>query len=247
MGGRMRQDQSPERQGMPAPFPTSFGGGGGGGGTAFTMHTVFSEPYGKRGEGGMGLTSNSCSSSASSSCRPSLLSDISRPYTLFDSNSWSPAFGNSEHSTPASQSPQSSQPSSPPPPSSMFGPIGTLDPTDRRATTSATADRWNGKRPEKPGAASGYGLDYLPSDATWPPPPRVLPSQALHATSRGGGGGAAPWMGVQHASEPPPSLADNLKSLWSNSVMQPGPLALEQLLMQQKQKQFNLGQSNPPH
>lgn len=39
-----------------------------------------------------------------------------------------------------------------------------------------------------------------------------------------------------------------LQSIWSSSMMQPGPSALEQLLMQQKQKQQRgHGNMNPPH
>uniref|UniRef100_A0A8C4QCV2 Uncharacterized protein n=1 Tax=Eptatretus burgeri TaxID=7764 RepID=A0A8C4QCV2_EPTBU len=41
------------------------------------------------------------------------------------------------------------------------------------------------------------------------------------------------------------NLADNLKALWGNSMMQPGPSALEQLLLQQKQKQQS--GPRPPH
>uniref|UniRef100_A0A7N8YC70 Nonsense-mediated mRNA decay factor n=1 Tax=Mastacembelus armatus TaxID=205130 RepID=A0A7N8YC70_9TELE len=43
-------------------------------------------------------------------------------------------------------------------------------------------------------------------------------------------------------------LLDSLKSIWSSSMMQPGPSALEQLLLQQKQKQQRgHGAMNPPH
>lgn len=39
-----------------------------------------------------------------------------------------------------------------------------------------------------------------------------------------------------------------LQSIWSSSMMQPGPSALEQLLLQQKQKQQRgHGTMNPPH
>lgn len=39
-----------------------------------------------------------------------------------------------------------------------------------------------------------------------------------------------------------------LQSIWSSSMMQPGPSALEQLLLQQKQKQQRgHGAMNPPH
>lgn len=38
------------------------------------------------------------------------------------------------------------------------------------------------------------------------------------------------------------------QSIWSSSMMQPGPSALEQLLLQQKQKQQRgHGAMNPPH
>lgn len=38
------------------------------------------------------------------------------------------------------------------------------------------------------------------------------------------------------------------QSIWSSSMMQPGPSALEQLLLQQKQKQQRgHGTMNPPH
>lgn len=40
----------------------------------------------------------------------------------------------------------------------------------------------------------------------------------------------------------------SLQSIWSSSMMQPGPSALEQLVLQQKQKQQRgHGAMNPPH
>ncbi|XP_075996097.1 nonsense-mediated mRNA decay factor SMG7 isoform X1 [Genypterus blacodes] len=162
-------------------------------------------------------------------------------YSLFEGTPWSPSLpASSDHSTPASQSPHSSNPSSLPssPPThnlgalpfSNFGPIGTLDSRDRRIV-----DRW---KAEKSGGVSGFGLDYLPasaaSDTSW------------HQTGPAG----SSWTNQETPMEESPStvLLDSLKSIWSSSMMQPGPSALEQLLLQQKQKQQRgHGTMNPPH
>ncbi|XP_041960003.1 protein SMG7 isoform X2 [Alosa sapidissima] len=161
-------------------------------------------------------------------------------YSLFEGTPWSPSLpASSDHSTPASQSPHSSNPSSLPssPPThshpslpfSNFGPIGTPDSRDRRVT-----DRW---KAEKTGV-SGFGLDYLPTS-----------SPSAPETSWHQGGPTSSWatqdMPMEDSST---NLLDSLKSIWSSSMMQPGPSALEQLLMQQKQKQQRgHGPMNPPH
>ncbi|XP_029930186.1 nonsense-mediated mRNA decay factor SMG7 isoform X2 [Myripristis murdjan] len=165
-------------------------------------------------------------------------------YSLFEGTPWSPSLpASSDHSTPASQSPHSSNPSSLPssPPThshgslpfSNFGPIGTPDSRDRRLL-----DRW---KADKSGNMSGFGLDYLPaavssaaSDSSW------------HQTGPTG----SSWTSQETPMEESSStvLLDSLKSIWSSSMMQPGPSALEQLLLQQKQKQQRgHGTMNPPH
>lgn len=153
-------------------------------------------------------------------------------YSLFETP-WSPSLpASSDHSTPASQSPHSSNPSSLPSsppthshntqPSHNFGPIGTLDSRDRRLV-----DRW---KTDKTGPGSGFGLDYLPSasasETSWPQ--------------------SSSWTNQDSPMEESTVLPDSLKSFWSSSMMPPGPSPLEQLLLQQKQKQQR-GPMNPPH
>ncbi|KAL2097853.1 hypothetical protein ACEWY4_007060 [Coilia grayii] len=163
-------------------------------------------------------------------------------YSLFEGNPWSPSLpASSDHSTPASQSPHSSNPSSLPssPPThshpslpfSNFGPIGTPDSRDRRAT-----DRW---KADKTGSVSGFGLDYLPAASS-----STAPETSWHQ-----GGPTSSWATQDIPMEDSSNnLLDSLKSIWSSSMMQPGPSALEQLLMQQKQKQQRgHGPMNPPH
>ncbi|XP_067893496.1 nonsense-mediated mRNA decay factor SMG7 isoform X1 [Heterodontus francisci] len=193
-------------------------------------NSIFSEVYGK----------NLAPSGKSENAPPQAFHEASC-YSLFDGNPWSPSLpASSDHSTPASQSPHSSNPSSLPssPPThnqnsfSGFGPIGTPDNSERRLT-----DRWNMKRTDKP-VMSGFGLDYLPaasssSDNTW------------HQGSTPSNTWAAPDTTLDDSST---LLMDSFKSIWSSSMMHPGPSALEQLLMQQKQKQQRgLGTLNPPH
>ncbi|XP_038650536.1 protein SMG7 isoform X4 [Scyliorhinus canicula] len=193
-------------------------------------NSIFSEVYGK----------NLAPSGKSENALPQAFHEASC-YSLFDGNPWSPSLpASSDHSTPASQSPHSSNPSSLPssPPThnqnsfSGFGPIGTPDNSERRLT-----DRWNMKRTDKP-VMSGFGLDYLPaasssSDNTW------------HQGGTPSNTWAAPDTTLDDSST---LLMDSFKSIWSSSMMHPGPSALEQLLMQQKQKQQRgLGTLNPPH
>uniref|UniRef100_A0A8C2F2F3 Nonsense-mediated mRNA decay factor n=1 Tax=Cyprinus carpio TaxID=7962 RepID=A0A8C2F2F3_CYPCA len=163
-------------------------------------------------------------------------------YSLFEGTPWSPSLpASSDHSTPASQSPHSSNPSSLPssPPThshgslpfSNFGPIGTPDSRDRRGT-----DRW---KADKTGV-SGFGLDYLPSASS---------SSVPDANSWHQGAPTSSWAAQDMPMEDSSTvLLDSFKSIWSSSMMQPGPSALEQLLMQQKQKQQRgHGNMNPPH
>uniref|UniRef100_A0A4W3KC67 Nonsense-mediated mRNA decay factor n=1 Tax=Callorhinchus milii TaxID=7868 RepID=A0A4W3KC67_CALMI len=193
-------------------------------------NSIFSEVYGK----------HLAPSGKSENMPPHAFHEASC-YSLFDGNPWSPSLpASSDHSTPASQSPHSSNPSSLPssPPThnqncfSGFGPIGTPDNSERRLT-----DRWNMKRTDKP-AMSGFGLDYLPaasssSDNSW------------HQGSTPSNTWAAPDTTLDDSST---LLLDSFKSIWSSSMMHPGPSALEQLLMQQKQKQQRgIGTLNPPH
>uniref|UniRef100_A0A8C1YHZ0 Nonsense-mediated mRNA decay factor n=1 Tax=Cyprinus carpio TaxID=7962 RepID=A0A8C1YHZ0_CYPCA len=163
-------------------------------------------------------------------------------YSLFEGTPWSPSLpASSDHSTPASQSPHSSNPSSLPssPPThshsslpiSNFGPIGTPDSRDRRGN-----DRW---KADKTGV-SGFGLDYLPSASSSSVPDTNSWHQGAPTSSW-----AAQDMPMEDSST---VLLDSFKSIWSSSMMQPGPSALEQLLMQQKQKQQRgHGNMNPPH
>ncbi|XP_059915183.1 nonsense-mediated mRNA decay factor SMG7 isoform X7 [Gadus macrocephalus] len=162
-------------------------------------------------------------------------------YSLFEGTPWSPSLpASSDQSTPASQSPHSSNPSSLPssPPThshaatpfSNFGPIGTPDSRDRRLL-----DRW---KTDKTGGVGGLGLDYLPSGPVAPDPSWHQPGPANSS-----------WAGQDTPMEDSSTvLLDSLKSIWSSSMRQPGPSALEQLLLQQKQKQQRAhGNMNPPH
>uniref|UniRef100_A0A8C7Z561 Nonsense-mediated mRNA decay factor n=1 Tax=Oryzias sinensis TaxID=183150 RepID=A0A8C7Z561_9TELE len=196
----------------------------------FNQKSIFSQFYGKN------LPPSSKPEAPMVQQEPSL-------YSLFEGTPWSPSLpASSDHSTPASQSPHSSNPSSLPssPPThshggvpfSNFGPIGTPDSRDRRG-----ADRW---KADKSGGVSGFGLDYLPTG-----PPSTLPDTTWHQ-----GGSTGSWTNQETPMEESSStvLLDSLKSIWSSSMMQPGPSALEQLLLQQKQKQQRgHGAMNPPH
>ncbi|KAJ3594796.1 hypothetical protein NHX12_004102 [Muraenolepis orangiensis] len=140
-------------------------------------------------------------------------------YSLFEGTPWSPSLpASSDQSTPASQSPHSSNPSSTP------------DSRDRRLL-----DRW---KTDKTGGVGGLGLDYLPSAS-------VAPDPSWHQAGPTSGS----WTGQDTPMEDTSTvLLDSLKSIWSGSMMQPGPSALEQLLLQQKQKQQRAhGNMNPPH
>lgn len=196
---------------------------------SYQNNSIFSEAYGKN------MTPSSKPDAPMMHQEPSL-------YSLFEGNPWSPSLpASSDHSTPASQSPHSSNPSSLPssPPThshgsmpfSNFGPIGTPDSRDRRAN-----DRW---KAEKTGV-SGFGLDYLPSAST---------SSVPETNSWHQGAPTSTWAAQDMPMEDSSTvLLDSFKSIWSSSMMQPGPSALEQLLMQQKQKQQRgHGNMNPPH
>uniref|UniRef100_A0AAY5EK43 Nonsense-mediated mRNA decay factor n=1 Tax=Electrophorus electricus TaxID=8005 RepID=A0AAY5EK43_ELEEL len=193
---------------------------------AYQNNSIFSEAYGKN---------------MAPAAKPDVPMMHQEPslYSLFEGTPWSPSLpATSDHSTPASQSPHSSNPSSLPssPPThshgtlpfSNFGPIGTPDSRERRA-----ADRW---KPEKTGNASnqmGTSLFIsLPATSSWNqgPAPNSWAVQDIP---------------MEDASS---VLLDSFKSIWSSSMMQPGPSALEQLLMQQKQKQQRGHRAmNPPH
>nr|XP_060499730.1 nonsense-mediated mRNA decay factor SMG7 isoform X12 [Panthera onca] len=210
----------------------------------YPNNSMFNEVYGKN------LTTSS-----KTELNPSLAPQETSLYSLFEGTPWSPSLpASSDHSTPASQSPHSSNPSSLPssPPThnhnsvpfSNFGPIGTPDNRDRR-----TADRWKTDKP----AMGGFGIDYLSatsaSESSW------------HQASTPSG----TWTGHGPSMEDSSAVlmeslkisrhltsADKLwavfQSIWSSSMMHPGPSALEQLLMQQKQKQQRgQGAMNPPH
>lgn len=197
----------------------------------YNQNSIFSQAYGKN------LPPSSKPDAPMMHQEPSL-------YSLFEGTPWSPSLpASSDHSTPASQSPHSSNPSSLPssPPThnhgampfSNFGPIGTPDSRDRRVV-----DRW---KAEKPGAVSGFGLDYLPAAAS-----SAASDSSWHQTGPTG----SSWTNQESPMEESSStvLLDSLKSIWSSSMMQPGPSALEQLLLQQKQKQQRgHGAMNPPH
>uniref|UniRef100_A0ABI7WDJ0 Nonsense-mediated mRNA decay factor n=1 Tax=Felis catus TaxID=9685 RepID=A0ABI7WDJ0_FELCA len=193
----------------------------------YPNNSMFNEVYGKN------LTTSS-----KTELNPSLGPQETSLYSLFEGTPWSPSLpASSDHSTPASQSPHSSNPSSLPssPPThnhnsvpfSNFGPIGTPDNRDRR-----TADRWKTDKP----AMGGFGIDYLSatsaSESSW------------HQASTPSG----TWTGHGPMEDSSAVLMESLKSIWSSSMMHPGPSALEQLLMQQKQKQQRgQGAMNPPH
>uniref|UniRef100_A0A8C6ZTI5 Nonsense-mediated mRNA decay factor n=1 Tax=Nothoprocta perdicaria TaxID=30464 RepID=A0A8C6ZTI5_NOTPE len=171
---------------------------------------------------------------------PSVAHQETSLYSLFEGTPWSPSLpASSDHSTPASQSPHSSNPSSLPssPPThnhnsvpfSNFGPIGTSDNRDRRI-----ADRWKTDKP----AMGGFGLDYLPATSS-------SSESSWHQSSTPSGTWPAQGPPLEDSSA---VLMESLKSIWSSSMMHPGPSALEQLLMQQKQKQQRgQGAMNPPH
>ncbi|XP_005375085.1 PREDICTED: protein SMG7 isoform X4 [Chinchilla lanigera] len=194
----------------------------------YPNNSMFNEVYGKN-----------MTASSKAELNPSMAPQETSLYSLFEGTPWSPSLpASSDHSTPASQSPHSSNPSSLPssPPThnhhsvpfSNFGPIGAPDNRDRR-----TADRWKTDKP----AMGGFGVDYLsatsPSESSW--------HQA--STPIGTWTGQGPSMEDSSA-----VLMESLKSIWSSSMMHPGPSALEQLLMQQKQKQQRgQGTMNPPH
>uniref|UniRef100_A0A8C5X7C7 Nonsense-mediated mRNA decay factor n=1 Tax=Malurus cyaneus samueli TaxID=2593467 RepID=A0A8C5X7C7_9PASS len=196
----------------------------------YPNNSMFNEVYGKN-----------MNTSTKTEVTPSVPHQETSLYSLFEGTPWSPSLpASSDHSTPASQSPHSSNPSSLPssPPThnhnsvpfSNFGPIGTPDSRDRRV-----ADRWKTDKP----AMGGFGLDYLPATSS-------SSESSWHQSSAP----SSTW-----AAQGPPAMEDSsavlmesLKSIWSSSMMHPGPSALEQLLMQQKQKQQRgQGAMNPPH
>ncbi|XP_046275505.1 nonsense-mediated mRNA decay factor SMG7 isoform X7 [Marmota monax] len=194
----------------------------------YPNNSMFNEVYGKN------LTTSS-----KAELNPSVAPQETSLYSLFEGTPWSPSLpASSDHSTPASQSPHSSNPSSLPssPPThnhnsvpfSNFGPIGTPDNRDRR-----TADRWKTDKP----AMGGFGVDYLSATSS--------SENSWHQASTPSG----TWTGHGPSMEDSSAvLMESLKSIWSSSMMHPGPSALEQLLMQQKQKQQRgQGTMNPPH
>ncbi|KFV76477.1 Protein SMG7, partial [Dryobates pubescens] len=204
----------------------------------YPNNSMFNEVYGKN-----------MNTSTKTEVTPSVAHQETSLYSLFEGTPWSPSLpASSDHSTPASQSPHSSNPSSLPssPPThnhnsvpfSNFGPIGTPDNRDRRV-----ADRWKTDKPGKcwaPGwAMGGFGLDYLPATSS-------SSESSWHQSSTPSGTWAA--QGPPAMEDSSAVLMESLKSIWSSSMMHPGPSALEQLLMQQKQKQQRgQGTMNPPH
>ncbi|XP_010015151.1 PREDICTED: protein SMG7 isoform X3 [Nestor notabilis] len=196
----------------------------------YPNNSMFNEVYGKN-----------MNTSTKPEVTPSVAHQETSLYSLFEGTPWSPSLpASSDHSTPASQSPHSSNPSSLPssPPThnhnsvpfSNFGPIGTPDNRDRRV-----ADRWKTDKP----AMGGFGLDYLPATSS-------SSESSWHQTSAPSGTWAA--QGPPAMEDSSAVLMESLKSIWSSSMMHPGPSALEQLLMQQKQKQQRgQGTMNPPH
>ncbi|XP_063795825.1 nonsense-mediated mRNA decay factor SMG7 isoform X2 [Pseudophryne corroboree] len=196
----------------------------------FPSNSVFNEVYGK----------SACGSTKPEAC-PAIGQQETSLYSLFEGKPWSPSLpASSDHSTPASQSPHSSNPSSLPssPPThnhaaqpfSNFGPIGTPDSRDRRG-----ADRWKTDKP----AMGGFGLDYLSvttsSENSWR---HINNSSSANAWAAQG----------NPREDSSAALMESLKSIWSTTMMHPGPSALEQLLMQQKEKQQRgQGSLNPPH
>ncbi|KAM9280591.1 nonsense-mediated mRNA decay factor SMG7 isoform 3-T3 [Cariama cristata] len=196
----------------------------------YPNNSMFNEVYGKN-----------MNTSTKPEVAPSVAHQETSLYSLFEGTPWSPSLpASSDHSTPASQSPHSSNPSSLPssPPThnhnsvpfSNFGPIGTPDNRDRRV-----ADRWKTDKP----AMGGFGLDYLPATSS-------SSESSWHQSSAPSGTWAA--QGPPAMEDSSAVLMESLKSIWSSSMMHPGPSALEQLLMQQKQKQQRgQGTMNPPH
>ncbi|XP_009461827.1 PREDICTED: protein SMG7 isoform X3 [Nipponia nippon] len=196
----------------------------------YPNNSMFNEVYGKN-----------MNTSTKTEVTPSVAHQETSLYSLFEGTPWSPSLpASSDHSTPASQSPHSSNPSSLPssPPThnhnsvpfSNFGPIGTPDNRDRRV-----ADRWKTDKP----AMGGFGLDYLPATSS-------SSESSWHQSSAPSGTWAA--QGPPTMEDSSAVLMESLKSIWSSSMMHPGPSALEQLLMQQKQKQQRgQGTMNPPH
>ncbi|OCT82799.1 protein SMG7 isoform X4 [Xenopus laevis] len=198
----------------------------------FPNNSMFNEVYGK----------STCTSIKPEACQARGQQETSL-YSLFEGKPWSPSLpASSDHSTPASQSPHSSNPSSLPssPPThnhtsqpfSNFGPIGTPDNRDRRGT-----DRWKAEKPVS--AMGGFGLDYL----------SVTPSSENSWRQVNNSSSANAWAAQGNTREDSSAaLMESLKSIWSTTMMHPGPSALEQLLMQQKEKQQRgQGSLNPPH
>ncbi|XP_039928557.1 nonsense-mediated mRNA decay factor SMG7 isoform X5 [Hirundo rustica] len=196
----------------------------------YPNNSMFNEVYGKN-----------MNTSTKPEVTPSVAHQETSLYSLFEGTPWSPSLpASSDHSTPASQSPHSSNPSSLPssPPThnhnsvpfSNFGPIGTPDNRERRVT-----DRWKTDKP----AMGGFGLDYLPTTSS-------SSESSWHQSSAPSGTWAV--QGPPAMEDSSAVLMESLKSIWSSSMMHPGPSALEQLLMQQKQKQQRgQGAMNPPH
>uniref|UniRef100_A0A8D0AQU8 Nonsense-mediated mRNA decay factor n=1 Tax=Sander lucioperca TaxID=283035 RepID=A0A8D0AQU8_SANLU len=188
------------------------------------QNSIFSQAYGKN------LPPSSKLDAPMMHQEPSL-------YSLFEGTPWSPSLpaSSANHLTPPT--PAACRP--PPPthnhgamPFSNFGPIGTPDSRDRRGV-----DRWKHDKT----AVSGFGLDYLPAAAS-----SAASDSSWHQTGPAG----SSWTNQECPMEESSStvLLDSLKSIWSSSMMQPGPSALEQLLLQQKQKQQRgHGVMNPPH
>ncbi|XP_048845499.1 nonsense-mediated mRNA decay factor SMG7 isoform X1 [Brienomyrus brachyistius] len=145
-------------------------------------------------------------------------------YSLFEGTPWSPSLpASSDHSTPASQSPHSSNPSSLPssPPTHNHGPapFSNFGPIGTSDNRERRmTDRWKAEK--------------TVSENSW------------HQANAPGSG----WAAQESPMEDSSTILDSLKSIWSSSMMHPGPSALEQLLMQQKQKQQRShGTMNPPH
>uniref|UniRef100_A0A7N8WL38 Nonsense-mediated mRNA decay factor n=1 Tax=Mastacembelus armatus TaxID=205130 RepID=A0A7N8WL38_9TELE len=157
-------------------------------------------------------------------------------YSLFERTPWSPSLPASSASPLIPPTPAACRP--PPPthnhgamPFSNFGPIGTPDSRDCRLMDRRKTDK----------TVSGVGLDYLPTGAS-----SAASDNSWHQTGPTG----SSWTNQESPMEESSStvLLDSLKSIWSSSMMQPGPSALEQLLLQQKQKQQRgHGAMNPPH
>ncbi|XP_039770333.1 protein SMG7 isoform X2 [Ornithorhynchus anatinus] len=195
----------------------------------YPNNSMFNEVYGKN-----------LNTSTKAELNPSMTHQETSLYSLFEGTPWSPSLpASSDHSTPASQSPHSSNPSSLPssPPThnhnsapfSNFGPIGTPDNRDRRM-----ADRWKTDKP----AMGGFGFEYLPAT-----------SSSSESSWHQAGNPSGTWTGHGPSMEDSSAvLMESLKSIWSSSMVHPGPSALEQLLIQQKQKQQRgQGTMNPPH